>query len=145
MMSYINMLYDHSHWISCKQYKQWSILFVLENITFNEFFRAFTEITKSDRRVAEVWCEKLEEEAFTDCPESRQINIQIKPQSSGFTSLLDYLLSLLELCDPDDPEITLEDDLKYPEARLYGISEEYLLLEIEDYFLPLFEEYEKKY
>ena len=141
LVTYTSMLANHSHWLYCKKYIQLSIFFVFQDISFDEFFQVFIQLHRSCYDVVSVWLQKLEEEAFENCPESSQINIQIQPQSSGFISLVDYLLELLDLCDP---EATLEDDLKYPETRLYGISEEYLRLKIEEYFLPRFEEYEKK-
>ena len=88
-----------------------------------------------------MWKEKLEEEAFVVFPKSTEINIQVNPKSCGFTKIISYLHSLVDACDPD---VTLEMNLKQPELLWYGISEEYLRLRIEKYFLPQLEKYCKK-
>lgn len=142
LIAYIKMVNNHSHWLYCKKYTQLSIAFVLKYLSFDEFFRAFVNLRRSCDVIAGGWLQKLEEEAFDNCPKSNQINIQMQPQSSGFSDLMDYLFYLLDLSDPDG---NLEDDLKYPESLAYGTSEKYLRLEIEDYFIPRFENYEKKF
>lgn len=88
-----------------------------------------------------MWKEKLEEEAFVVFPKSTEINIQVNPKSCGFTKIISYLHSLIDVCDPD---VTLEMNLKQPELLWYEISEEYLRLRIEKYFLPQLEKYCKK-
>ena len=86
-----------------------------------------------------MWKEKLEEEVFV--VKSNEIDIQFNPKSCGFTKIISYLHSLVDACDPD---VTLEMNLKQPELLWYGISEEYLRLRIEEYFLPQLEKYCKK-
>ena len=88
-----------------------------------------------------MWTEKLEEEALVVFPKSNEINSQVNPKSCGFTKIISYLHSLVDTCDPD---VTLEMNLKQPELLWYGISEEYLRLRIEKYFLPKLEKYCKK-
>jgi hypothetical protein len=89
-----------------------------------------------------MWKEKLEEEASVVFPKSNEIDIQLNPKSCGFTEIISYLHSLV---DARDPDVTLEMNLKQPELLWYGISEEYLRLRIEEYFLPKIKEYCKKY
>ena len=81
---------------------------------------------------------KLEEEAFVDFPELTKVRIEFNPKSYKFTRLISYLHSLVAVCEDD---VTLEMNLKYPELLLYGISPEYLILRIEEYFLPQLEKY----
>ena len=54
---------------------------------------------------------------------------------------MSHLHSLVAICEPD---ITLEMNLKHPELIGYGISEEFLRLRIEKYFLPQLEKYCKE-
>ena len=72
-----------------------------------------------------------EEEAFGVFPKLTKINIKLNPKYFGFTKLISYLHSLLDVYDPD---VTLEMNLKHPELIFYGISQEYLRLRIEQYF-----------
>jgi hypothetical protein len=52
-----------------------------------------------------------------------------------------FLSPFTDACDPD---VTLEMNFKQPELVWYGISEEYLRLRIEKYFLPQLEKYCQK-
>ena len=78
-----------------------------------------------------MWKEKLEEEAFVVFPKSTEINIQFNPKSCGFTKIISYLHSLVDVCDPD---VTVEMNLNHPELLWYEIREEYLRLRIEKVF-----------
>ena len=88
-----------------------------------------------------MWEEKLEAEACGILTKSNEIDIQFNPKSCGFTKIISYLHSLVDACDPD---VTLEMNFKQPELLWYGISEEYLRLRIEEYFLPQLEKYSDK-
>lgn len=55
-----------------------------------------------------MWKEKLETENFV-----------VFPQSYKFTSLIDDIHAVGDMCDPDQG-ITLEMDLKFPEAPVIG-------------------------
>ena len=80
-------------------------------------------------------------EAFVVFPKSNEIDIQFNPKFCGFTKIISYLHSLVDECDPD---VTLKMNLKQPELLWYGISEEYLRLRIEDYFLLQLKKYSDK-
>ena len=89
-----------------------------------------------------MWKKKLGEEAFGVFPKSTEINIhQVNPKSCGFTEIISYLHSLIDVCNTN---VTLEMNLKQPKLFWYEISEEYLRLKIEKYFLPQLETYYKK-
>ena len=120
------------------------LIFLYSKTYINEeFFKKykFCGLRLSNLRSARMWEEKVEEEAFVVFPKSTEINIQVNPKSCGFTKIISYLHSLVDAWDPD---ITLEMNLKQPELLWYGISEEYLRLRIEKYFLPKLEKYCKK-
>ncbi len=84
---------------------------------------------------------KLEAEACTVLTMASEIDFQLNPQSVGFTKIIGSIYAFIDLFDPD---ITLEMNLKHPELIGYGISEEFLRLDIKDNFLPLIAEYCKK-
>jgi len=139
LISYLSLLEDQIFWESRKEYIQILDLFVSKKITLDQLFKQFCGLRGSNLRSARMWKEKLEEEAFV--VKSNEIDIQFNPKSCGFTKIISYLHSLVDACDPD---VTLEMNLKQPELLWYGISEEYLRLRIEEYFLPQLEKYCKK-
>ena len=131
LISYLILLEDEIFWESGKEYIQILDLFVRKKITLDQFFNQFCGLRGSNLRSARMWKEeKLEEEAFV-----------VNPKSCGFTEIISDLHSFVDACDPD---VTLEMNLKNPELLWYGISEEYLRLRIEKYFLPQLEKYCKK-
>ena len=138
LISYLSLLEDQIFWESRKEYVQILESFCNKKISLDEFFNKFCGLRGSNLRSARMWKEKLEEEAFVVFPKSTEINIQFNPKSCGFTKIISYLHSLVDACDPD---VTLEMNLKQPELLWYGISEEYLRLRIEKYFLPQLEKY----
>jgi len=127
LISYFILLEDQIFWEDRKEYIQTLDLFVSKKITLDQFFQQFCGLRGSNLKSSRMWKEKLEKE------ESTEITIQFNPKSCGFTKIISYLHSLVDVCDPD---VTLEMNLEEPELLWYGISEEYLRLRIEEYFLP---------
>jgi hypothetical protein len=142
LISYLILLEDQIFWKSRKEYIQILESFCINKTNFDDFFGEFCWLRGSNLRPAIMWKEKLEEEASVVFPKSNEIDIQLNPKSCGFTEIISYLHSLV---DARDPDVTLEMNLKQPELLWYGISEEYLRLRIEEYFLPKIKEYCKKY
>ena len=134
VISYLILVEDAIFWESRKEYIQILDLFVNKKITLDQF----CGLRGSNLRSARMWKKKLEEEAFVVFPKSTEINIQVNPKSCGFTKIISYRHTLVDICDPN---VTLEMNLKQPELLLYGISEEYLRLIIEEDFLPQLEKY----
>jgi len=141
LISYLSLLEDQIFWESRKEYIQILDLFVSKKITLDQFFEQFCGLRGSNLKSARMWKKKSEEEAFVVFTKSNEIDIQFTPKSCGFTEIISYLHSLVDACDPD---VTLEMNLKQPELLWYGISEEYLRLRIEKYFLPQLKKYCKK-
>ena len=141
LISYLSLIEDQIFWESRKQYIQILDLFVSKKIILDHFFEQFCGLQASNLRSSIMWEEKLEEEALVVFPKSNAINIQVNPRSCGFTKIISYLHSLVDICNTD---ITLEMNLKHPELIWYGISQEYLRLRIKKYFLPQLEKYCKK-
>ena len=139
LVGYLTLLYDQVFWESRKEYIQILDLFVSKKISLDQFFKQFCGLRGSNLKASKMWEEKLEEEVFV--VKSNEIDIQFNPKSCGFTKIISDLHSLVDACDPD---VTLEMNLKQPELLWYGISEEYLRLRIEEYFLPQLEKYCKK-
>jgi hypothetical protein len=74
-------------------------------------------------------------------PEASEMDFQLNPQSPGFTKIISSIDTTIDLFDPD---ITLDMNLKHPELIGYGISEEFLRLDLKDNFLPRISAYCKK-
>ena len=138
LISYLSLIEDQIFGESRKEYIQILDLFVSKKITLDQLFKQLCGLRGSNMRSARMWKEKLEEEAFVVFPKSTEINIQFNPKSCGFIKIISYLHSLIDAWNPD---VTLEMNLKQPELLWYGISEEYLRLRIEKYFLPQLEKY----
>ena len=141
LIRYLSLIDDQIFWESRKEYIQILDLFVSKKITLDHFFKQFCGLRGSNLRSARMWKEKLEEEALVIFPKSNEINSQVNSKSCGFTNIISYLHSFVDICDPD---VTFEMNLKHPELILYGVSEEYLRLRIKKYFLPQLEKYCKK-
>jgi len=141
LISYLILLEDQIFWESRKEYIHILDLFVNKKITLDEFFNQFCGLRGSNLKASRMWEKKLEEEAFVVFPKSNETDIQLNPESSGFTKIISSLHSLVDACDPD---VTYEMNLEKPELLFYGISEEFLRLIIEEDFLPQLEKYCKE-
>ena len=141
LIGYLTLLEDQIFWESRKEYIQILELFVRKKITFDQFFQQFCGLRASNLHASKVQEENLEAEACGIVTKSNEIDFQFNPKSCGFTEIISYLHSLGDACDPD---VTLEMNFKQPELLFYGISEEFLRLRIEEYFLPQLEKYCKK-
>jgi hypothetical protein len=135
---YLVLLSDDIFWNSRKKYLQILEFFVNKKITIDEFMHQFGQLRRSNLKTAKMCQKKLEAEAWTIASE---IDFQLNPQSVGFTKIIGSIYAFIDLFDPD---ITLEMNLNHPELIGYGISEEFLRLDIKDNFLPLIAEYCKK-
>ena len=138
LIRYLTLIEDQFFWESRKDYIEISDLFINKKITFDQFFDQFCELRGSSIASARMYEEKLEKEAFFTFPKSTEINIHFNPKSYGFTEIISDLHSTIDACTS---EVTLEMNLEYPELLWYGISEEYLILIIEEDFLPQLEKY----
>jgi hypothetical protein len=141
LISYLIMVEDEIFWESRKKYCQILDLFIRKKISLDEFSNQFYVLRGSNLKASRMWEKNLEEEACGILTQSNKIDFQLNPESGGFTKIISYLHSLVNARNPD---VTLEMNLKQPELLWYGISEEYLRLRIEKYFLPQLEKYCKK-
>ena len=112
LISYLSLIEDQIFWESQKKYIEILDLFVSKKITLDHFFKQFCGLRGSNLRSARMWKEKLEEEALVVFPKSNEINSQVNPKSCGFTNIISYLHSLVDICDPD---VTFEMNLKQQE------------------------------
>ena len=138
LIRYLTLIEDEIFWESRKEYIQILELFVSKKISLDQFFKQFSSLQGSNFQSAKRWEKKLEEEALAVFPKLNEINSQVNPKSCGFTKIISYLDSLVDVCDPD---VTLEMNLEQPDLLLYGISEEYLRLLMKDDVLPQLEKY----
>jgi len=65
-------------------------LFVSKKITLDQLFKQFCGLRGSNLRSARMWKEKLE-------AKSNEIDIQFNPKSCGFTKIISYLHSLVDV------------------------------------------------
>ena len=142
LIEYLTLLEDQIFWKSRKKYVKILKLFCHKKINLDEFFIQFGSLMGSNLKASRIWKKNLEAEAYRISTQSNEINGELNSESQGFTKIIYYLDSLIDICDPD---ITLEMNLKEdPELFFYGISEEFLRLTIENNFLPQLEKYCKK-
>ena len=137
----LQKLEDQVFWESRKEYVQMLNLFSIKKIPFQQFSDQFCELRGSNLWSAKVWKKKLEEDAFVVFPKSNEMDVQLNPKSCGFTKIISSIYSLLEISDPN---ITFEMNLKHPELLGYGVSEEFLRLQIKEGFLPKLKKYCKE-
>jgi hypothetical protein len=138
---YLILFDDQIFWQSRKKYCQILDLFVSKKISLDEFVNQFYGLRGSNLKASRMWKENLEAEACGILTKSNEIDVQLNPESRGFTKIISNLHSWTNLCDPD---ITSEMNLKQPELIGYGISEEFLRFTIEEDFLPQLEKYCKE-
>jgi len=99
----------------------------------------FNDLRGSNMKASKMREENLEAEAFL--PEASEMDFQLNTQSTGFTKIISSIDTTIDLFDPD---ITLDMNLKHSELIGYGISEEFLRLDLKDNFLPLIHAYCKE-
>ena len=138
---YLVLLSDDIFWTSRKKYRQILEFFVNKKITIDEFMCQFGKLRRSNLETAKIYQKKLEAEVCSVSTMASEIYFQLNSQSVGFTQIIGSIYASIDLFDPD---ITLEMNLKHPELIGYGISEEFLRLDIKDNFLPLIKVYCKK-
>jgi len=141
LSQYLTLLNDDIVWQSRKEYLQILELFISRSITVEEFIQQYGQLRRSNFEALKRRQKNLEAEAFAVLPKASEIGFQLNPQSSGFTEILSSIDSDIDLFDPD---ITLDMNLKHPELIGYGISEEFLRLDLKDNFLPRIGEYCKE-
>ena len=139
---YLTLLDDQIFWESRNQYCQILDLFVSKKINLDNFFTQFYGLRGSNLKASRMWKKNLEEEACGILTKSNEIDVQLNPESGGFTEIISNLHSWTNLCNPD---ITSEMNFKQPELIGYGISEEFLRFTIEENFLPQLKKYCKEF
>lgn len=131
LIQYLTLLYDDIFWKSRYKYLQIIESFISRSIEIDELIQELNNLIGSNMTASKMREENLENE----------IDFQLNPESHGFTDLISSLGTTINLFDPD---ITLEMNLKDPELMGYGISEEFLKINLKNNFLPRICEYCKK-
>lgn len=131
LTQYLTLLYDDIFWKSRYKYLQILESFISRSIDIDELIQKFNDLEGSNMKASKMLEENLK----------NNIDFQLNPESRGFTKIISSLDTTIDLFDPD---ITLDMNLKYPELIGYGISEEFLKLDLKDNFLPRIYEYCKK-
>lgn len=131
LRQYITLLRDHLFWKSKDQYLQIIKSFLNGSIDIGKFIQKFDNLRWSNKRASEMLEENLENE----------IDFQPNLESRGFSEIISFIYDTLELFNP---EATLDLNLNHPELLCYGVSEEFLKLDLKDSYLPLISEYCKK-
>ena len=133
LTQYLTLLEDDIFWKSRYQYLQILESFISRSIDADELIQKFNDLRGSNMKASKMREENLESE----------MDLQLNPQSPGFTKIISSIYMTIDLFDPD---ITLDMNLKLkdPELIVYGISEEFLRLHLKDNFLPRIRAYCKK-
>jgi hypothetical protein len=126
LSQYLIWLESYSFWKN--RYKYLQLLENAHNIDVKELIDKFFTLRSSDLTASRMLQENLETE----------IDFQLNPECRGFTELINYIFSVMEIFDPT---ITFEMNLKDPDLIGYGVSEEFLKLNIEENFLPKIRKY----
>ena len=131
LFAYLNLLENQNFWINREKLIQMLDGFVKKNITIEELLDQFFHLRSSNRLSMKVWEKKLQQETFT-----------VLPESFGFSKMVSYLYSLLDVYDS---EVSFKTNIDHPELIYYGVSADYLKLEIEKNILPKMKEYCDKF
>lgn len=131
LMHYFTMLSDDIFWKSRYQYLEIIKSFISRNVEVTEFIKKFYFLRYSNSNAAEVRKDNL----------ANEIDFQLNPASHGFSDIIESINTTLELFDSD---ITLEMNLENPELIGYGISKEFLIIDLKTNYLPKICKYCKK-
>lgn len=132
LINYFILIEDQIFWENRKEYLKLLTFFINKKISINQFSEQFCGLRSTNINLFIMFEKHLEKEALSNLEKKNKINILINPDSSGFTEIISYLHSLIDIYNPD---VTLEMNLQNPELLFYGISEEFLRFRIEEYFL----------
>lgn len=128
LSQYITLLSDHVFWKSRDQYLQILEKFVSKNIDIDTFIKKFRGLRRSNMTASKILEKNLENE----------IDFQPNLESRGFTKIISSINDIIELFDP---EVTLDMNLLHPELICYGVSEDFLKLDLIKFHLPLIKKY----
>lgn len=137
LSQYFSLLEDYTFWNNRQIYIKILEDFVSNKIFFDQFVEKFFELEASDLKI-ERRIESNLREVVSNNFDINNIKIDYRPESYGFAALIFNLQDSIDICDPD---VSLEENLKFPERIIYGLSEKFLKLEIENFFLPQMKEY----
>ena len=136
LSQYVTLLNDDIVWESRKEYLQIIKLFISRRISIDEFIQQYGHLRRSNFEAL-----KRRQKNLEDLPNESDIDFQLNPQSVGFTEIIGSIYASIDLFDPD---ITLDMNFMHPELIGYGISEEFLRLDLKDNFLPRIRAYCKE-
>ena len=105
LTQYIMLLYDDIFWQSRDQYLQILESFISRSIDAEEFIQKFGQLRGPNIEASNMREKNLESE----------MNLQLNPQSTGFTEIISSIYAAIDLFDPD---IDVDD----PELIMYGMS-----------------------
>lgn len=131
LSQYITLLCDEIFWKSRDQYLQIIESFLSGNIDIDTFINKFDDLQWSNIHASEKLQKNLENE----------VDFQPNLKSRGFRKIIAFVDESIELFDP---EVTLDMNLKNPDLLVYGISEEFLKLDLKNTYLPIIRQYCKK-
>ena len=132
LYQYLGLLQDYTFWENRENYIQLLDNFIQNKIIFDQFIRQFSHLKISDLK-SEKRVEKKLRQIVSGNFDVKDIEIKYNSESYGFAALIFNLQDAVDICDPD---VSSEENLKYPNRLIYGLSEKFLKLEIENYFLP---------
>ena len=115
-------------WRSRDQYLQIIKSFLNGSIDIDGFIGKFNDLRSSNLNAIETREQNLENE----------IDFQPNLESRGFTKIISSINDIIELFDH---EVTLDMNLLHPELICYGVSEDFLKLDLIKFHLPLIKKY----
>ena len=138
LTEYLTFLSDDIVWQSRKEYFQVLELFTSKSISLDEFIEQYNNLRRSNQYSFDMRKKNLEDEALGDFPKENEIDLQLNPESRGFTSILSYIENGIDLVEPD-----IDFDTN-PDLLGSEISEEFFRLDLKYNVLPKLFEYCKE-
>src|SRR5688500_5011634 len=123
LIQYSTLLWDHEFWKSRNQYLHIIESFVSGSLDIDEFINKFNNLQGLNIEASKKLEENLENE----------IDFQPNLESRKFSEIISWIDETIELFDP---KVTLDMNLLHPDLLYYGISEEFLKLDLKDNLLP---------
>ena len=141
LMEYFSRLNDKIFWESRTNYLQMLELLDNKQITLKEFWHKFNVLTTLNSNEYNTLQAELEDEPGKILSKFNEMNFQSDSEWYNFSDIIDDLFFIVDMYDP---AVTFEEDLKYPDLFISGMSEEFLRLKIKDIYLPKVKKYCQK-
>jgi len=134
---YLSLIYDQIYWESADEYLRLVNLFCNNKMTADDFQTEFYHLHALNEAKYTQLKEQLKHEVQSG--KLTITEIDINPQSKHFEETIDN--SLFNLLETYDPDVTLEENMAYPDSIYLAMSGAFLKFLIEKRLKPKLENY----